>query len=118
MTSIAHVSDRLYKLSNSTRIPWSAEFKNDFKVLNQRLLQRPIVRVPNHKRDFTLETDASLVAVEAMLMQAFGDTNLEHSVAFFSRALTTTEQYYSVYELKITAVLGKVELFWVHMFGR
>lgn len=82
MPEFAHVSDRLYNLSKSTRIPWTAEaeLKKDFKPLRQKLLQRPVVRLPNLEHDFILKTDASLVADGAVLKQSFIDTKLKHLV--------------------------------------
>lgn len=70
---------------------------------------RPVVRLPNLELDLILETDASVVAVGAVLKQYLGDMELEHLVSFFSGALTTTERNYSVYELDNIAVVQTVE---------
>lgn len=102
--TFAHVSDRLYKLSKITWKPLTAKLKDFFSALNQNLLQRPVVRLPNSKNDHILKTDASLGGVCAVLKLFFGDTNLKHTVAFFIRALTTTERNYSVYKLDMYAV--------------
>lgn len=49
------------------------------------------MRLFNLELNYILETDASLVAVKVVLKQYFGDTELEHLVSFFNRALTTTD---------------------------
>lgn len=118
MPSFAHVSDRFYKLSKSTQIPPTVELEDNLNALKQKLLQRPFVWLPNLENDFILKTDASLVAVGAVLKQAFSDTSLKHSVAFLSCALTSTRLNYTVYELKMYAVVRAVEHFRVYLLGR
>lgn len=81
------------------------------------MLKRPIVRLPDIHRDFILETDASTIAVGAVLKQMFNDTKLEHPVAFFSRSLTKTERNYCAYELEMFAVVRAVENFRVFLLG-
>lgn len=71
----------------------------------------------NLENDFVLQTDASLVAVGAVLNQFSSDTSLEYSVEFLSKALTTTESNYSVYELEINAVVLAVEHFKVYLLA-
>ena len=44
-----------------------------------------------------------------MLKQKFDDTGLEHSVGFFSRALSGSERNYAAYEVKLYAVVRAVE---------
>lgn len=61
------------------------------------LFDRPIVRISDPQRDFVLETNASTVALDAVVKQAFPDTYLEHTVGLFSRGLTDTERHYSVF---------------------
>lgn len=96
----------------------TAKYEEKFKALKTKLLRRPVARLPNLKNNFILETDASLVALGAVLKQSLRDKNLKHPVAFFRRVLTLTEQNYSVYELKIYAVVRVVEHLRVYLFGR
>lgn len=80
-----------------------------FGELKRRLLVRPIVRLPNIKRNFNLKTNASTVAVGAVLRQKIDVTKLEHPVAFLSYALCRLEQNYCANELEIYAVFRAAE---------
>ena len=82
------------------------------------MLQLPLIKLPDPDRSFVLETDASTVAVGAVLKQHFDSFGSEYPVAFFSRALTATERNYSAYELEMYAVVRAVERFRVYLLGR
>lgn len=75
------------------------------------------MRLPKLELDFVLKTDASTVAVEAVLKKVLSDTNLKHPVAFYSRALTSTEQNFSVHELEMYAVVRAEEHLRVYPLG-
>lgn len=108
----------LYAVSRQTTIEWTEKLEQTFEGLKRRLLERPIVRLPDVQRDFILERDASTVAVGAVLKQQFNGTQLEHPVAFFSRALTQSEQNYYAYELEMYAVVRAVEHYRFYLLGR
>lgn len=77
------VSEPLYAASRQSTIKLSKELSRTFDKLKKRLLERPIVWLPNIYRDFILETNASTIAVGADLKQMFSDTKLGHPIAFF-----------------------------------
>jgi len=116
--SFADLSHSLYEVSRQKQIEWTEEMIDAFEKLKERMLTRPIVRLPNPQEPFILETDASTVAVGAVLKQLFEDTKLEHPVGFFSRALTGSERNYSVYELEMYAIVRSVEWFRIYLLGR
>ena len=116
--SFAHVSDPLYKASRQEFIEWTPQLTASFEELKRQLLEPRIVRMPDPQRDFILETDASRVALGAVLKQKFDDTNLEHPVGFFSRSLTGSERNYVAYELEMYAVVRAVEHFRVFLLGK
>ena len=92
--NFAHISDPLYKVSRSETFQWTPDLEKSFEDLKSALLQPRIVRLPDPDRDFILKTDGSTIAVGAVLKQKFEDTQLEHSVRFFSRTLTGSERNY------------------------
>ena len=116
--AFAHASDDLYKLSKTKSIIWTSELTAKFEELKSLMLSAPVVRLPVVEHDFILETDASRVAVGAVLKQRFLDTGLEHPVGFFSRALTGSERNYGAYELEMYAVVRAVEHFRMFLLGR
>ena len=116
--NFAHVSDPLYKASKTEFIEWTPTLTESFNNLKQLLTEPRVVRLPNPDNEFVLETDASRVALGAVLKQKFVDTNLEHPVGFFSRALTGSERNYVAYELELYAVVRAVEHFRMFLLGR
>lgn len=63
------------------------------------------------KKNYIMETDASLAAVRAILKQLLSDTSLEHPVAFISKAFMSTERKHSVNEREMLAVVRSVKHF-------
>ena len=116
--SFAHASDELYKASKAKSITWTPELSERFENLKKMVLSAPVVRMPNVDHSFILETDASHIAVGAVLKQFFEDTGLEHPVAFFSRALSGSERNYGAYELEMYAVVRAVEHFRIFLLGK
>lgn len=58
------------------------------------------------------------MAVGAVLKQQFDDTQLKHTVAFFSRAHVQSEKNYCAYDLKIYDVVRAVENYRFYLLGR
>ena len=116
--AFAHISDPLYKASRSDNIEWTSSLDASFEQLKRQLLEPRIVRMPDPQHNFILETDASRIALGAVLKQHFEDSGLEHPVGFFSRSLTGSERNYAAYELEMYAVVRAVEHFRVFLLGR
>ena len=76
------------------------------------------MRLPDSDLPFILETDGSRVAVKAVLKQHFDYTRLEHSVGFFSRALTGSEGNHAEYDIELYAVMRAVEHFRMFLLGK
>ncbi|KHJ42882.1 hypothetical protein D918_06964 [Trichuris suis] len=70
----------------------------------------PILRLPDFNRLFILVTDASSIAIGAVLSQ-LDDKGREHPVAFASRTLTRAEQRYCVTRREMLAVIIFLERF-------
>ena len=84
---------------------WGAQEGSAFKQLKEALTSRPVLLLPDFTKDFQLTTDASTVAVAAILEQE-GEDGLMHPVAYYSRKLNIHEANYSSYDLE---ALGVVE---------
>ena len=76
------------------------------------------MRLPYLERPFILKTDGSCVAKRAVLKQRFDDTGLDHTVGFFSRALTCSERNYAAYYVELYAVVRAVEHFRMFLLGK
>jgi hypothetical protein len=60
---------------------WSTEADQAFQILKQKMVQAPILAVPNFSKQFKLETDACDFSIGVVLMQD------HHSLAYLSKHL-------------------------------
>jgi hypothetical protein len=74
-----------------------------FQALKQALITAPVLSMPDFSSQFTIETDASSLAVGAVLMQK------GHPLAFLSKALGPKSRGLSAYEKEYMAVLVAVQ---------
>ena len=95
---------------------WTLECSDAFDELKKKLTSAPVLAYPDFAREFTLETDASVQGVGAVLAQ-YQDDNKLHPVAYASRALTPAEQNYSITELETLAVVWAISHFHHYLYG-
>ncbi len=86
------------------RIIWTAMCANAFRTLKQALTSGPILRQPDTRRAFVIETDASEWAIGCVLLQVDTDTGKLHPAAYDGRKLTPAELNYPVHEKELLAI--------------
>src|SRR5919206_993985 len=96
---------------------WKNTQEKSFNELKEKLTQAPILMYPKWDREFILQTDASNIALGAVLSQ-IGDDKKEHPIGYASRSLTQPEQNYSTNELESLAVVWGVKKFHHYLYGR
>ena len=82
---------------------WDTAQQEAFETLKLALTQAPVLARPDFTRLFCLQTDASDIAIAAVLTQDFDGE--EHRIYYVSRTLTKTERNYTVTERECLAVL-------------
>lgn len=82
---------------------WGPAQQAAFAQLKAALCSAPLLRIPDPSRPFILYTDASDVAVGAVLMQEFEDGM--HPCAFLSRKHSQAEANYPVREKELLAIV-------------
>ena len=92
---------------------WGDAQDNSFKALKVAIATAPILRLPDFERQFVITTDASDVAIGAILEQDFG-SGLQ-PIAFSSRKLNSTEIRYSAYERELLGIVWAIGQ-WKHYF--
>jgi hypothetical protein len=90
--------------SPRARFAWGAAEQQSFDALKAALTSAPVLRVWDPARPTRLLTDASELAVSAILEQP-DDTGVFHPVAFESRKLTLPERSYPPHMLELLAVV-------------
>ncbi|KAL1138567.1 hypothetical protein AAG570_008630 [Ranatra chinensis] len=81
-----------------------------------RLCEDPVLRFPDFSLPFVITTDASQVAVGAVLSQV--DSGGDGPVAYASKKLTPAESKYSAIERELLGVVWAVEHFRPYFWGR
>ncbi len=102
--NIGTLAAPLYEAAREKILKPTEELRMNFEKLKQIACSIPTVRLPDPTKPFILETDASAVAVGAVLKQKDED-GTEYPVQWYSQGLSKSERNYSVYERELLAVV-------------
>ena len=96
---------------------WSADCETAFGTLKEKLISAPILAYPSvDGGEFTLDTDASLTSIGAVLSQE--QDGSERVIAYASRTLSEAERNYCVTKLEMLAVVFFTKYFKHYLLGR
>ncbi|CAO4370898.1 unnamed protein product [Caenorhabditis nigoni] len=95
---------------------WKTVHQSAFEKLKEALCSSPVLQPPRPGRPFVIESDASSIAVGAMLLQA-GDDGELHPIAYDSRKLTETERKYPPIETEALGLTFAVKAFRTYILG-
>ena len=87
-----------------------------FEDLKNRLCNTPVLAYPNFEVSFILTTDASQVAVAAILFQV--QDGVERPIAYASRQTNKAERAYIVSESQMLALLWATKYFRCYLYGK
>ena len=94
--NFSEISHPLRKLtSEHVQFHWHAECEHAFKLLKHALISYPVLAFPDPHKPFVVETDASNCSIGGVLSQQKDDGTI-HPIAYFSLALSLTEQNWSI----------------------
>ena len=71
---------------------WTYEHRKYFVTLRSALCETPVLKLPDFRKPFVVEPDASDLAVGAILLQEYDDGF--HPIAYFSKKYLPTERNY------------------------
>ena len=113
----AEIAKPLHKLSEkSQKFVWTEECSTAFETLKEKLVQCTILSHPDFKEPFVLDTDASDIAIGAVLSQRINGE--ERVVSFASRTLSKSERRYCVTRKELLAVVHFVKYFRHYLYGK
>ena len=103
------VANALIKLTKKDEpFVWTEDCEKAAQYLKDRITSAPILIFPNFNKQFVLTTDASSIAIGAVLSQEGEDGKL-HPVSFYSKALSVAEQKWDACEQELFAILCAVK---------
>lgn len=103
-------------LKKNAKVVHTEEFIDAVNKCKQILTNAPLLQYPDFDQPFILTTDASDVAVGAVLSQ--GNVGSDKPVAFASRTLSDTEARYSTIEKELLAIVWAIKYFRPYLYGR
>ncbi len=113
--NFAHTAAPLHRLTSTQTFSWPDDAEKAFQHLKAALTSAPVLAFPNFSLPFILQTDASNVALGAVLSQITSDG--EHPIAFISRILHGPETRYATTELECLAIVWAVTTFRHYLMG-
>ena len=117
MPGFAQIASPLHEpTKKGIAFKWTVACQNAFDQLKEKLVEAPVLVYLNFNEKFTLETDASVHELGAILSQVLEDKKL-HPVAYASRALSDQEKRYAISELETLAVVWSMSHFHSYLYG-
>jgi len=113
--------DEILKVSHTSGVqhsvlPWSEQCEEAFQTLKNILAGDPVLKCPDLAKPFILCTDASKVAIGAVLSQ-LDDRGHEKPCWYASKTLTVPERAWSTTERECFAVVYWVKYFRAYLYG-
>ncbi|CAG8579725.1 20513_t:CDS:2, partial [Gigaspora rosea] len=95
---------------------WTSSQQKAFQLLKKKLTSTPVLAYPIFDQEFLLFTDASGIAIGAILSQK-DVQDRKRVISYTSRILTSAEKNYSVTEQEYLAVIWAVTYFRQYLHG-
>ena len=95
---------------------WTDECQESFETLKKKFQEAPILLMPDNKKPFVVETDASKWATGGVLRQQ--DLNSEwHPCGYISHSFNAAERNYEIYNRELLGIVHALET-WRHYLHR
>lgn len=103
-------------LKKGAKVVHNESFIKSFEQLKELLINAPILKYPDFTKPFVLTTDASNVALGAVLSQ--GNPPNDQPIAYASRTLNDTEQRYSTIEKELLGIVSACKYFRPYLYSQ
>ena len=101
--------------SSSVKFEWTEDCKLAFETLKKRLTEAPILSLPRSECMYVLDTDASQVALGAVLSQV--QDGVEKVISFNSRTLNAAERNYCTTRAELLSVVHFLKKYRCYLLG-
>ena len=95
---------------------WKKEQEDAFQALKERLTTAPVLLIPDPEKPFIVTTDASDIAIGAVLSQS--NERKDQPIAFESRKLSPAEKNYPTHEKELLAVIHAIKIWRSYLVGQ
>ena len=106
----------LIEITKQKKFSWNENAEKAFKDLQDAILKQPSLHPVDNNAPFFLTTDASKVAISAILLQK-KDNNFV-PIEFYSRKLKETESKYPSFKSELLAIHDSILHFSNYLYGR
>ncbi|QRW07203.1 Retrotransposable element Tf2 protein [Ceratobasidium sp. AG-Ba] len=99
-----------------TKFEWTQECQQAFEEIKKRVSQDPVLIHPNPDKPFILETDASGIAIGAILSQR-GEDGYLHPVAYLSKSYNDAQRNYDTANKELLAIVESLKHWRIYLKG-
>ena len=118
-STIAEPLFDLIKKNAPNKVEWNDSAQKSFDQLKQSLLDRPVLQLPNPKKLFVVQTDASDTGVGAVLLQeSSADPRILAPIAYASRRFRGSELNYSTVEKEAFCIYWAIQKWELYLYAR
>jgi hypothetical protein len=115
--NFAHIAKPMTQLTRKDKkFDWDKQCQEAFETLKHELSTTPVLAYPDFKLHFIVTTDASKIAIAAVLSQV--QDGVERPISFASRQINTAERSYSASELEMLDLVLATKYFRCYLYGK
>jgi hypothetical protein len=103
-------------LKADAKFEWTKQCQEAFETLKERLINAPILVLPDFSKSFVLTTDASTSGIAYILGQR-DDEGREHVIAYGGRGLHPNETRWGITEIECLALYEGVRAYHTYLSG-
>ncbi|QRV74538.1 Transposon Tf2-1 polyprotein [Ceratobasidium sp. AG-Ba] len=103
-------------LGFDTKFEWTQECQQAFEEIKKRVSQDPVLIHPDPDKPFILETDASGIAIGAILSQR-GEDGYLHPVAYLSKSYNDAQRNYDTANKELLAIVESLKHWRIYLEG-